>query len=132
MGVPILVNRISELDPNVERSDVEAITEELTPRAGAVLINQWHLPSVVAACIESLGEGAQAPELASDLDALRVVEAGRLVASLHGQSEEEGNELVPATLVENAAFQYLNFYPDDAEDLLGKAEQLQTVMEGMR
>lgn len=127
VGIPIMVNRVVELAPQSSRTEVVQLSADLAPKAGAVLIDKWHLPAVVATCITSLSADAALPQQSSDLDAVRVVQASRLIASQQGE-----DEIDTAPLVADAAFQHLNFYPDDVAELLERRDVVQTTIEGMQ
>ena len=127
VGVPIVVHRVLELDPEISADQAHALCLEFGPLAGAVLVDKWRLPSVVATCISHLQPDQSPPESQAELDAVKVIEAARVIASFGFEEEIEGEQLTA-----HDAFQYLNFYPDDVADLIANQSQLAEVVEGMR
>ena len=122
VGVPIMVNRICELDDEVDAATLTDLVGRYAPQAGAILVSEWRLPGVVADCINRLGLSDSAD---SDPNS-RILSAGRHLCDL-----QTSDALLVENVVPQPAFQALNFYPDDIETLLGLAEQIQLTVESM-
>lgn len=126
VGVPVVVGRATELDKDVSMETLQALIDELHPLAGALLVDKWHLPDVIGQCIASLhGEQVDA-RLASEKDALNVLQAGIVLS----RAQAEG-EMNTETLLEQTVFQELNFYPDDLETLLTHADRVEETVRGL-
>ncbi len=114
---------LSNRDPALQLGDAKYLMAMLGPEAGATLVDSWKLPAVVGMCIQFVGEFSDAPD---NQDEVATVEAGRGVAVALRQ-----DSLDPEQIVEMAAVQHLNLYPEDVEEVLGKAEQITLALESM-
>lgn len=123
VGSSVIAVELSNRDPALSLGDAKYLMAHLGPEAGATLVDSWKLPAVVGRCIQFVGEFAEAPE---NQDEIATVEAGRAVAVALRQES-----LDPEQIVEMAAVQHLNLYPEDVEEVLAKAEQITIALESM-
>jgi HD-like signal output (HDOD) protein len=99
----------------LSEDDYDALTGEFHQPLGLLLVQQWNLPEVVAACIR----GWQDPQLAGEFaDDARVVHIAHHVAEMViGQ----GVEIARETLPRNAAIDQLHIGPDRIKALIDRS-----------
>ena len=123
IGNPLILQRLGQLKASVSEADAAGLLERFSSRAGAVLAREWKLPALVAYAIEHL---RALDDCDTNRDAVAVAASGVLAAELMIDSALEPDALVGAQSV-----QFLNLYPDDVEQILGEAEQVQLALESM-
>jgi len=134
VGLPLIVNRACELDPEIEEERMRAMIETFGRAAGIMLMEAWSLPSAVSLVIRFLGDFAEAQNAK---DMVAITEAGVFLAQSQitaGQApvqDEDDDELSVQQVLMHPALQHLNFYPDDVASLLLYAEAIDTAVEGM-
>lgn len=124
VGVPILVNRATELAPGLPLEDLQDVVASLAGPAGCKLVDAWHLPAVVGVCIEQAADFKAAGALT---DAVAINNAAFAIAA-HMAAGTLDTDAVAGL----AELQHLNFYPDDIDTLIGLAEQISSTIEGMQ
>ncbi len=123
VGAPLVVNRLSQLAPSLSEAEMVAMVDQFASAAGIMLVEEWRLPSAVGVTIRFHGDFANAKNA---IDTVAVVDAGSNLARLQGADELELDQVIS-----DPALQYLNFYPDAVEDLLGHAERIDSTVESM-
>jgi HD-like signal output (HDOD) protein len=123
VGSSVIAVELSNRGPALSLGDARYLMASLGPEAGVTLVDSWKLPAVVGRCIQFVGGFANAPE---NQDEIATVEAGRAVAAAFRQEC-----LDPEQIVEMAAVQHLNLYPEDVEAVLAKAAQITVALESM-
>ncbi len=123
VGAPLVVNRVSQLAPDLSEAEMADVVEQFASAAGIMLVEEWHLPSAVGVTIRFQGDFANAKNA---MDTVAVVDAGSRLARLQGAADLSLDEVIS-----DPALQHLNFYPDAVEDLLGHAERIDATVESM-
>jgi len=123
IGVPLLLQRLGELAPDLPSSEVERLLERLSRKAGARLATEWSLPAVVASTIRHLHAFEQA---GAECDTVAVAAAGVHCAEVCG-----GEQVDLQAVTACPALRHLNLYPEDIEQLLEQRETINAAVESM-
>ncbi|XOV81579.1 MAG: HDOD domain-containing protein [bacterium] len=123
VGAPLVINRLAQLDPDLDEAHMLDLARAFTTPAGLLLVEEWRLPGAVDLTIRFLDDFTAAKNAR---DNVAVIAAGRLIATQHAQDQLDATHIL-----QNAALQHLNFYPDDIEKLLEKASDIALTMESM-
>lgn len=120
VGVAVVVNRVRSMHlDDLSRDDMAKLVREMSGPAGRVLVEQWHLPESVLECfIEPEGDDGR--------DLVQVLEASKQIAIWHAEDDLDEEEILL-----DDAIQYLNFYPDDVDELVELAPSIEELVEDM-
>jgi HD-like signal output (HDOD) protein len=123
IGTPLVLHRLDELAPGLERAEVDALLHRLTSMAGVQLAVAWELPDAVRTTIEHLGAFAEAGD---DQDTVAIAECG--VALSRWMCTKT---LLMREVMQLPAIEHLNLYPEDVEAVLEQQEKIKISMESM-
>jgi len=123
IGVPLLLQRLGELAPELPLSEVERLLQRLSRTAGVRLAGEWSLPAVVVSTISYLHAFEQA---GSDADIVAIAAAGVHCAEICGRDPVAVDDVSACP-----ALRHLNLYPEDIEQLLERREQINATVESM-
>ncbi len=123
VGSSVLAVELCNREPALSIGNARYLLAVLGRDAGTALVESWKLPEMVGICIRHAGDFAAA---GLHTDDVATVEAGRAIAIAMRQETLEIDQIV-----ELAAVQHLNLYPEDVEELLGKSEQIRASLESM-
>ena len=120
VGVAVVVNRVRSMHLNdLTNADMDRLVEAWATPAGRVLVEQWHLPEAVSECfIEPDGDDS--------VDLLQVLTASKHIAIWHLEDELDEDDILM-----DGAIQYLNFYPNDVDELVELAPSIEELLEDM-
>ena len=133
VGLPLIVNRASELDAELSEDRMQALVDAYAQPAGIMLMEEWGLPSAVSLVIRFLGHFDEAQNA---VDVVATVDAGVAIARAHvaalaTASDPEDAVLDQGVVLLEPAMQHLNFYPDDVALLLEHTTRIHIAVEGM-
>ena len=120
VGVAVVVNRVRSMHlSDLTEEDMQRLIVEMSSPAGRVLVEQWHLPEAVSECFVE-------PEADSSRDLVQVIAASKQIALWHAEDDLDEEEI----LLDDAV-QYLNFYPDDVDELVELASSIDELVKDM-
>jgi HD-like signal output (HDOD) protein len=123
IGTPVVLQRLSEVAPELADEDALGICRELAAMTGTRLAGAWSLPEAVTATIAHGGTcGATGPHA----DAVTVAACAILLA--RGQC---AGALHLDALVDAAPVAHLNLYPEDLEGLLAAEDRIRAATDSM-
>jgi putative nucleotidyltransferase with HDIG domain len=130
VGKPVIVHQIAQLlglaAKSADRSEVMKIVDGSHQLVGAMLVQQWKMPQVVADAVQ-FANSCSAAE--SNRQIVAVVAAASILAD---QLLEIGaDEALVNNKVAHILAQELNFYPEDSEILMSKTETVLSEIETM-
>jgi HD-like signal output (HDOD) protein len=123
IGVPLLLQRLGELAPDLTAPDVTTILAAQTATAGAALATAWQLPEAVVAAIGHLND----PEAAgAHVEAVAVAACGAALGRWMCD-----RSLLIAEVLELPAIGFLSLHREDVEKLLENQDDIRISMESM-
>ena len=122
-GVPLVINRVCQFDETLAEADMRALVADFSQGAGLMLVEEWRLPSAVGLGIRFFEDFSEAKNAQDDVAVL--------VAGSYLSQQQDAGTLAADSVLQQAALQHLNFYPDDITELLEHAEKIQQTVEGM-
>ncbi|HET6474366.1 MAG TPA: HDOD domain-containing protein [Pseudomonadales bacterium] len=124
VGAPVVLNAIGAASPvRLSPRDVAGLLAEFEVRAGALLAEEWRLPSAVAATIRYVDDFRGASE---HVDVVAVVRCAVRFARSMLDGELNANALSGFDAID-----HLNLYPEDVAALIGAGESIRTAMQAM-
>ena len=100
-------------------ADMHKLVKEMSGPAGRVLVEQWRLPEAVSDCfVEPDGDDSR--------DLVQMLAASKQIAIWHAEDDLDEEEILL-----DDAIQYLNFYPDDVDELVALAAAIEELIEDM-
>ena len=120
VGVAVVVNRVRSMHlADLTKEDMQKLVAEMSAPAGRVLVEQWHLPEAVSECFVE-------PDADDSKDLNQVIAASKQIAEWHAEDDLDEEEI----LLDDAV-QYLNFYPDDVDELVELAPSIEELIKDM-
>ena len=123
IGVPLILHRLGEVAPDLQRPAVDELLTRVVQPAGVVLAQAWQLPDLVAVTIRHLDDFSAAGEHS---DAVAVAATGSALGHwmcTRGILISEVNAL--------ASTQHLGLYPDDVSAILEHIDDIKVSLESM-
>ena len=128
IGKPIalqLVAKTMEITKlSLEKSDIGIITNALSPQIAAKVVKDWKLPKQLQITTQHYRSYDSAPSFKDE-------SAATYLSQLLANWIMFPTRYDASKLQEDPAFEYLNFYPDDVEDLLGQKDEVKAVVAAM-
>jgi len=121
--VPLILHRLGEVAPDLQRPAVDELLTRVVQPAGVVLAQAWQLPELVAVTIRHLDDFSAAGEHS---DAVAVAATGSALGHwmcTRGILISEVNAL--------ASTQHLGLYPDDVSAILEHIDDIKVSLESM-
>ena len=128
IGKPITLQLISETmkftGVNLSKEDLGVIMNALSPQVAAKVVKDWKLPKQLQVTTLNYKKYEAAPGFKDESAATHL---SQLLANwIMFPARFDATKLAA-----DPAFEYLNFYPDDVEDLLGKKDEVKAVVSAM-
>jgi len=136
MGRPVVVQSVVAIAKSMgvtpSRDEVSALENEYQRRIGLKVVKDWEMPTSVCEVVQYFDNYQ---DQAGDQTQIMIVVAGDLLATVVGLARDETGELdmeeIAGQLLSEDVFTELNFYPDDIDALVQKAEQVTSTAESM-
>lgn len=128
IGKPVTLDLISQtmkfVGVALEKEDISVIINALSPQVAAKVVKEWQLPRQIQVTTLCYNKYEDAPGFKDESAATYL---SQLLASwlMYPARYDATN------LAEDPAFEYLNFYLDDAEDLLAKKDEVKAIVSAM-
>lgn len=128
VGKPIALQLIAQLSPDsvapLNERDVDQVVDLFHLQISAIVIEQWRLPKQLQITTAFHHRYPEAPTFKDECAATY------LSRTLASWSLEPGR-FDATELARDPAFEFLNFYPDDVQDLLAKKNEVREIVAAM-